>query len=96
MYSFGGLTELPDPLPSLHGREGSPFLGCVPLNDKVNSESVVGVKPPDSGVVIEFQVDELLTPGYQCAALLDHMLNSSFMGKVPTLTHFPLGPGFEA
>ena len=34
--------------------------GCVPPNDTVNSESEVGVKFGDSGVVIGCQVDELL------------------------------------
>ena len=58
-YSFGGLAENhPIPPPSLHGEEGSSFPGLVPSNDMVNYESVVGIKPCDSVVVIGYQVDE--------------------------------------
>ena len=31
------------PVPSLHGRQESSFLGCVPPNDTGNSDAVVGV-----------------------------------------------------
>ena len=34
------------------------FPGLVPPNDMVNSKSVVGIKPADSGVVIRYQADE--------------------------------------
>ena len=34
------------------------FQGCVPPDDTVNSKSVVGVTPGDSGVVIAYQVNE--------------------------------------
>ena len=37
---------------------GSSFPGLVPSSDTVESESVVGIKPGDSGVVIGYQVDE--------------------------------------
>ena len=58
-YRFGGLAEShPIPSPSLHGGEGSSFPGLVPSNDTVNSESMVGFKPGDSGVVIGYHVDE--------------------------------------
>ena len=57
-YSFGGLAEShPIPLPSLHGGEGSSFPGLVPYNVTVNSESAMGIKPGDSGVMIGYQVD---------------------------------------
>ena len=42
---------------SLHVGEGS-FSGSVSPDDTVNSESVVGIEPGDSGVVIGYQVDE--------------------------------------
>ena len=59
-YSFQGLAESHlIPLPSLQGGEGSSFLDLVPCSDMVNSESVVGIKPADSGMVIGYQVDEL-------------------------------------
>ena len=58
-YSFGGLAERhPIHLPYLHGGEGSSFPGLVPSDDMVNSESVMGVEPSDSGVMIGYQVDE--------------------------------------
>ena len=53
-YIFGGLAELPIPPPSLHGGEGSSFPGFVPSNATVNSESAMGIKPGDSGVVIGY------------------------------------------
>ena len=57
-YSIGDLADShPIPLPSLHDGEGS-FPGLVPTDDMVDSESVMGIKPGDSGVVIEYQVDE--------------------------------------
>ena len=52
-YSFGGLAESNlIPPPSLHGGEGSSVSGLVPSDDTVNSESVLGIKPGDCGVVI--------------------------------------------
>ena len=58
-YSFGGLAEShPILQPSLHGEEGSSFPGLVPSNDMDDSESAMGIKPGDSGVVIGYQVDE--------------------------------------
>ena len=55
-HSFGGLAEShPIPLPSLHDGEGSSFPGLVPLDNTVNSESVTGIKPGDSSVVIGYQ-----------------------------------------
>ena len=48
----------PIPPLSLYGGEGSSFPGLVPSDDMVDSESVMGIKPGDSGVVIGYQVDE--------------------------------------
>ena len=42
---------------SLHGREGCTFPASVPSDDTVNSKSVAGVNPGDSGVMIEYQFD---------------------------------------
>ena len=56
----------------------------------VNSESVIGVKPNESGVVIGCQVDE-----YTCTWLLLSPHLCWFHGKVSTLTHLPLEPGCE-
>ena len=69
-YSLGGSVESHlIPLPSLHDGEGSSFLGLVPSDDTVDSESVMGIKPDDSGVMIGYQVDEFTTPGLQSGLL---------------------------
>ena len=57
--TFGAWQSHLIALPSLHGGEGSSFPGLLPSDDIVNSESVVAIKPGDSGVVIGYQVDEL-------------------------------------
>ena len=59
VYSLGGSIEshlIPPPL--LHAGEGSSFPGLVPSDDVVNPDSVMAIKPGDSGVVIGYQVDE--------------------------------------
>ena len=45
-------------LPSLSDGERSSFPGLVPSDDTVNSDSVMGIQPGDSRVVIGYQVDE--------------------------------------
>ena len=58
-YNLWGLEESHlIPLPSLHDGEGSSFPGLVPSDDEVDSESVMGIKPGDSSVVIGYQIDE--------------------------------------
>ena len=52
---FGGSAEsYLIPLPSLYGVEGFYFPGFVPPNDRVNFESVEGIRPVDSGLVIGY------------------------------------------
>ena len=75
---------IPQPFPS--GREGSFFRFGSP-NDMVNSESVVGMKPGDSNVVIWYQVDE-----FTRTFLAEHFAAHShiyhgFTGKVSSRTH---------
>ena len=53
--------------PSLHGGEASSFPGLVPPHNKVDSKSVLGVKPGNSGVVISLM--SVLTPGLQSGLL---------------------------
>ena len=58
-------------------------------------ESVVDIKPGDSYVVIGYQVDE-----FTCTLLAECFIAQShiypgYMGKVSTLTHFPLEPSCE-
>ena len=62
--------ELPNPPPSLHGGKGSSFPGLDSSNDMVNSESVVGIKAADSGVVIWYQVDGFTHTSLQSGFLL--------------------------
>ena len=95
-YSLGGLAESHlIPLPSLHDGEGSSFPGLVPLDDTVISESVMGVKPGDSGVVIGYQVDEF-TCTWSAEQFVAHShIYPGFTGKVSSLTHFPLEPRGE-
>ena len=46
------------PPPSLNDGEVSSFPHLVPSDDAVDSDTVMGVKPTDSSVVIGYQVDE--------------------------------------
>ena len=95
-YSLGGSVErhLIPPL-SLHDGEGSSFPGLVPSDDMVDSESVMGIKPGDSGVVIGYQVDEF-TCTWSAEQFVTHShIYPGFTGKVSSLTHFPLEPGCE-
>ena len=87
VYSLGGSIESHlIPPPSLHDGEGSSFPGLVLSDDVVDSDSVMGIKPGDSSVVIGYQVDE-----FTCTWSADPGLT----GKVSSLTHFPLEPGCE-
>ena len=96
VYSLGGSTEShPIPLPSLHDGEGSSFLGLVPSDDAVDSDSLMGIKPGDSGVVIGHQVDEF-THTQSAEQFVAHShIYPGFTCKVSSLTHFPLEPGCE-
>ena len=83
------------PLPSLHDGEGSSFPGLVPSDDAVNSDSVMGMKPGDSGVLIGYQVDEF-TRTWSAEQFVAHShIYPGFTGKVSSLTYFPLEPGCE-
>ena len=95
-YSLGGSVESHlIPPPSLHDGEGSSFPGLVPSDDAANSESVMGVKPGHSGVVIGYQVDEF-THTWSAQWFVAHShIYPGFTGKVSSLTHFPLEPGCE-
>ena len=95
-YSLGGSVESHSiPLPSLHDGEGSSFPGLVPSDDEVHSESVMGIKPGDSSVVIGYQVDKF-TCTWSAEQFIAHShIYPGFTGKVSSLTHFPLGPWCE-
>ena len=83
------------PLPSLHDGDGSSFPGLVPSDNAVNSESVMGVKPGDSGVVIGYQVDEFTCTWSAEWVVACSFIYSGFTGKMSSLTHFLLEPGCE-
>ena len=71
------------------------FPGLVPSDDAVNPDSVMGIKPGDSGVVIGYQVDEF-TCTWSAEQFVAHShIYPGFTGKVASLTHFPLEPGCE-
>ena len=88
-YSFGGLAESPIPPPSLHGGKWSSFPGLVPSNDMFNSESAIGIKPGDYGVVIGYQVDEFAHTWSAEWFVAHSHIYPGFSGKLSLLTHFP-------
>ena len=95
-YSFGALAEShPIPPHSLHGGEGSSFPGLGLSDDTVNSESVMGIKPGDSSMVIGYQVDEFIHIWSAEWFLAHSHIYPGLTGKVLSLTHFPLEPGCE-
>ena len=87
VYSLGGSVESHlIPPPSLHDGEGSSFPDLVPSDDVVDSDSVMGIKPGDSGVVIGYQVDEF-THTWSAEQFVAHPhIYPGFTGKVSSLT----------
>ena len=72
----------------LHGGEGSSFPGLVPHNDMVDSESLVGIKCGDYGVVFGYQVDEF-THIWSVEQFVAHShIYPGFTGKVSSLTQW--------
>ena len=95
-YSLGGSAESHSiPPPSLHDGEGSSFPGLMPSGDTVNSESVMGIKPGDSSMVIGYQVDDLSCTWSAEWFVAHSHIYPGFTGKVSSLSHFPLKPGCE-
>ena len=81
--------------PFLHGGEGSSSPVLVSSDDMVDSESAMGIKPGDSGVVIGYQVDEFTHTWSAEWFVACSQIYSGFTGNVSSLTHFPLEPGCE-
>ena len=75
--------------------EGSSFPGLVPSDDGVDSNSVMGIKPGDSGVVIGYQVDKFTRTWSAEQFVACSHIYPGFTGKVSSLSHFPLEPGCE-
>ena len=92
---WGSIDIHPIPLPSLCDEEGSSFASLVPSDDAVNSDSVMGIKLGDSGVVIGYQVDEFTRTCSAEQFMAHSHIYPGFTGKVSALTHFPLEPGCE-
>ena len=74
--------ESPNPSAFLHRRKRSSFPAFVLYSDMVNFDSLVGIKPGKSEVVIGYQVDE-----FTHTWLVEHFvapshIYSGFMGKV--------------
>ena len=91
----GAWQSHPISLTSLHGGERPFFSGSAAPNDVVDPKSEAGVKIGDYYVVIRNQVYE-----FTHTWLAEHFITQSpmypgFMGKVSTLTHFPLELGCE-
>ena len=57
--------------PALHGEEESYLTCLVPPDNTVDSESVLGAKPGDSGVVIEYQLNN-----FTCTQLVESLFLS--------------------
>ena len=94
VYSLGGSIESHlIPPPSLHAGEGSSFPGLVLSDDVVNPDSVMAVKPGDSGVVIGYQVDEFTRTWSAEWFVASSHIYPGFTGKVSSLTHFPWNQG---
>ena len=93
--ALGAQQSHPIPLPSLHHGKGSSFPDLVPSDDMVDSESVMGIKPDDSGVVIGYQVYEFTCTWSAEQFVACSHIYPEFIGKVSSLTHFPLEPGCE-
>ena len=58
-----------------------------------DSESVMDIKPGDSGVVTRYHVDEFTHTWLTEHFIPQTHIYSGFTGKMPILTHFPLEPG---
>ena len=61
----------------------------------VDSESAVGIKPGDSGVVIWYQVDELTCTWSEEWFVAHSHIYPGFTGKVSSPTHFPWNQGLR-
>ena len=64
-------------------------------DDVVDPDSVMAVKPGDSGVVIGYQVDEFTRTWSAEWFVARSHIYPGFTGKVSSLTHFPLEQGCE-
>ena len=89
-YSFGCLAESPIPSTFPAWWKGFSFPGLLSSNDTVNSESVVGMKPGDSGVVIRYHVDKFTCTWSVEWFVANSQIYPGFTSNVSSLTCFPL------
>ena len=96
-YSLGGSVESHlIPLPSLCDGEGSSFSGLVPTDDMVHSDSIMGVKPGDSGGIHYFSSHPAAF-GFQASTPPDNIsLNSANRKADQSLSDFQTGIGAAA
>ena len=59
----------------------------------VNSESVMGIKPGDSGVLIWYQVDKFTHTWSTEQCVAHSHIYPGVIGRVSSLNHFPLERG---
>ena len=93
--ALGAWQSHPIHLPSLHGRKDLLFQVVFPPVTQLTSESVVGIKPGGSGVVIWYQADQFTYTWSTGCFIAQSHIYPSFMAKVSTLTYFPLEPRCE-
>ena len=61
----------------------------------IDSESVMGIKPGECGVVIGYQVDEFTRTSSAEQFVAHSHIYPGFTVKMSSLTHFPLELGCE-
>ena len=81
-------------LPYMMGRESS-VPGLVPSDDTVDSESAVDSKAGDFGMMIWYQVDELINTWSAEWFVAHSHIYPGFRSKVSSVTYFPLELGCE-
>ena len=89
-YSFRGLSRVASSCCLLYMVGRGLLFQVVFHLVTVDSESVVGIKHSDSGVVIGYQVDKLTHFWSAEYFIAQPHIYPGFMGKVFTLTHFPV------
>ena len=92
--AWGLYKESPDPPTFPSWLEGIFFSRFGSTDDTVNSKSVVGLKPGESGVVKGYQVSKFTHLVGKHFVVLSHIY-SGFMGNVSSLTPFSLEAGCE-
>ena len=72
-----------------------PLCSLAVSDGTVNSESMMGIQPGDTGLVIGYQVHEFTYTWSVEQPVAYSLIYPGFMGKVSSLHHFLLEPGCE-